>query len=84
METIEIKIKVPRDISKNIPDISKYTYEKFVLGLYLDKEISTGKAAKMLNIPQDKFLEFCGKNNIPYFRSTPEEIQNELQIMAGL
>ncbi|MBC8185294.1 UPF0175 family protein [candidate division KSB1 bacterium] len=84
METIEIKIQVPREILKNIPDISKYTYEKFVLGLYLDEEISTGKAARMLNMPQDKFLEFCGKNNIPYFRSTPEEIQTEIQIMVGL
>ena len=84
METIDVKIKVPKEISKNIPDLSKYTYEKFVLGLYLDEEISIGKAAKMLNLPQDKFIQFCGKNNIPYFRPTPKEIQNELQTIAGL
>jgi len=84
METLEIKIQVPKEISKNIPDISKYTYEKFVLGLYLDGEISIGKAAKMLNIPLVKFIEFLGKNNIPYFRSRPEDIQKELEKLSGL
>ena len=84
METIDVKIKVPKDVSKNISDLSKYTYEKFVLGLFLDEEISIGKAAKMLNLPQDEFIQFCGKNNIPYFRSTAKEIQNELQAIAGL
>ena len=84
METLEIKIQVPKEISKDIPDISKYTFEKFVLGLYLDEEISIGKAATMLNMPQDEFIEFLGKNSIPYFRSRPEDIKQELEELSRL
>jgi len=84
METLEIKIQVPKEISKDIPDISKYTFEKFVLGLYLDEEISIGKAATMLNMPQDEFIEFLGKNSIPHFRSRPEDIKQELEELSRL
>jgi len=79
METIEIKIQVPKELSSSIPNLSEYTYEKLILGLYLDGEISIGQAAKMLNMPQDQFILVLGKHHIPYFRSTPEDIKSELQ-----
>ncbi len=78
METIEIKIQVPKEFSK-IPNLSEYTYERLILGLYLDGEISLGQAAKILNRPQDQFIRLLGKHHIPYFRSTPDDIRTELQ-----
>lgn len=84
MDTIEIKIQLPREFSKAIPDLSKYTFEKLVLGLYLDGEISFGKAAQMLKLTQDQFIQYLGKKNIPYFHQEPEEIKKELERLKGL
>jgi len=79
METIEVKIQVPKELSSSIPNLSKYTYEKLILGLYLDGEISLGRAAKILKMPQDRFIQLLGKHHIPYFRSDPEDIRAELK-----
>jgi len=50
-----------------------------VLGLFLDEEISLGKAAKLLDMSYDEFIDFLGKKKIPYFRNTPEEISEALE-----
>ncbi len=83
MDTIEIKIQLPKEFSKRIADLSKYTYEKLVLGLYLDEEISFGKAAQMLNMAQDRFIQYLGEHNITYFRANPKDIQKELNQLSG-
>ena len=84
MDTIEIKIQLPKEFSKEIPDLSKYTYEKLILGLYLDGEISLGKAAKMLNMAYDQFIQYLGDHNIPYFHANPADIKKELNQLSGL
>jgi predicted HTH domain antitoxin len=84
MDTIEIKIQLPKAFIKGIPDLSKYTYEKLILGLYLDNEISFGKAAKLLNFSYDQFLEYLDKHKIPYFNSEPDDIKSELNKLSGI
>ena len=84
MQTIEITIRLPEEISRGIPDLSKYTYEKLVLGLYLDGEISLGKAAHMLSMAYDQFIRYLGKRRIPYFQANPADIQKELKQLSGI
>ncbi len=84
METIEIKIQLPEGFSKRIPDLSKYTYEKLVLGLYLDGEISLGRAAKMLGMAYDQFVRYLGKHKIPYFQANPADIKKELNQLSAI
>jgi len=84
MQTIEIKIRLPEEISKRIPDLSKYTYEKLILGLYLDGEISLGKAAKMLSMAYDQFIGYLGKHKIPYFQANPADIKKELNQLSAI
>lgn len=74
MATSEVKFKIPKELAKEIKNISKYGYQSFILGLYLDEEISIGKAAQLLNMTYDEFIDLLGKYKIPYFRETPEEI----------
>lgn len=84
METIEIKIRLPEEISKRIPDLSKYTYEKLILGLYLDGQISLGKAAKMLSMAYDQFISYLGKHKIAYFQANPADIKKELNQLSAI
>lgn len=78
MDTLEIKIQLPKEVSSGISDLSKYTYEKLILGLYLDGEISMGKAANMLDMAYDQFVQYLGEHHILYFHANPEDIKKEL------
>lgn len=79
MSTAEVRFAIPSELVQSIKTLSEYGYQSFVLNLYLDEEISFGKAAKLLNMTYDEFLDFLGRRKIPYFRDTPEEINEALQ-----
>lgn len=79
MAVREVHFKIPGELIENIPDLSGFAYRSFVIGLFLDEEISMGKAAKLLNMAYDEFIDFLGERGIPYFRNTPEEISEALQ-----
>jgi len=78
MQKTEVRFFVPNALVRDIKNLSEYGYQNFVLGLYLDEEISLGKAAKLLNKSYDEFIELLGQRKLPYFRETPEEISNAL------
>jgi hypothetical protein len=80
MQKTEVRFFVPHELvrDRDIKNLSKYGYQNFVLGLYLDEEISLGKAAKLLNKSYDEFIELLGQRKLPYFRETPEEISDAL------
>ena len=78
MQKTEVRFFVPNELARDIRNLSEYGYQSFVLGLYLDEEISLGKAAKLLNKSYDEFIELLGQRKLPYFRETPEEINDAL------
>jgi len=78
MQKTEVRFFVPNELARDIRNLSEYGYQSFVLGLYLDEEISLGKAAKLLNKSYDEFIELLGQRKLPYFRETPEEISDAL------
>jgi hypothetical protein len=80
----EVHFKIPGELIENIPDLSGFAYRSFVLGLFLDEEISLGRAAKLLGMTYDEFINFLGERGIPYFRNTPEEIDQALQKLKPL
>jgi predicted HTH domain antitoxin len=79
MTTMEVRFAVPNELIEDLDAPSDYGYQSFVLGLYLDEEISFGKAAKLLGMTYDEFMNFLGRKKIPYFRETPEEISTTLE-----
>jgi predicted HTH domain antitoxin len=81
MSTAEVRFAVPAELVQSIKTLSDYGYQSFVLNLYLDEEISFGRAAKLLHKTYDEFLDFLGRRKIPYFRDTPDEINEALQKM---
>ena len=84
MSTAEVRFAIPAEFVQSIKALSDYAYQSFVLRLFLDEEISFGRAAKLLNMTYDEFLEFLGKRKIPYFRNTPNEIGEALQKMNSI
>ena len=84
MSTAEVRFAIPAELIQSIKTLSDYGYQSFVLNLYLDEEISFGRAAKLLKLTYDEFLEFLGKRKIPYFRNTPDEIDEALQKLKSV
>jgi len=84
MDTMEVRFAVPNELVEDIEAPSDYGYQSFVLGLYLDEEISLGKAATLLNMSYDEFIDFLGQKKIPYFRETEQEISDALQKLRPL
>lgn len=78
MTTIEVRFAVPNELIEDLDTLSNYGYQSFVLGLYLDEEISFGKAAKLLGMTYDEFMDFLGRRKIPYFHETFEAITEAL------
>jgi len=79
MPTMEVRFAVPNELIEDLDTPSEYGYQSLVLGLYLDEEISFGRAAKLLNMTYDEFMDFLGRKKIPYFHETPEEISEALE-----
>lgn len=84
MSTMEVRFAVPNELIKDLDAPSDYGYQSFVLGLYLDEGISFGKAAKLLNMTYDEFMDFLGRKKIPYFRETPAETSEALTKLESL
>jgi len=84
MATAEVRFAIPAEFVQSIKALSDYGYQSFVLNLYLDEEISFGKAAKLLKMTYNEFFDFLGKRKIPYFRDTSEEISEALQKMKSI
>ena len=84
MPTREVRFAVPNELVEELDAPSDYGYQSFVLGLYLDEEISFGKAAKLLNMTYDEFTVFLGRKKIAYFREIPAEINEALEKLKPL
>jgi len=84
MTTMEVRFAVPNELVEDLDAPSDYGYQSFVLGLYLDEEISFGKAAKLLDMTYDEFMDFLGRKKIPYFHETPAEISEALEKLKPL
>jgi predicted HTH domain antitoxin len=54
----------------------------FVLSLYRQDRISSGKAARLLDVHRLEFIRMLAEEKIPYLDYTPEELEAE-QDMLG-
>jgi len=74
METVTLEIALPRDLL-SMPGFSKVRAteaikEFSVLGLYLERRISSGKAAELLGMRKREFIRLLARKAIPYFDYT--------------
>ncbi len=79
----QIQITLPGEIAEFLGDfleqIERHVLEILVLDLYRRHVISGGRAAEILAVDKLAFIRWSGDNGIPYFRTTPEDWQHELE-----
>ena len=83
----EVKLDLPPDLLKllqEMGDVQQTIKECIVLELYRRGEISSGKAAELLGMSRIDFIQYSGRLGIPFFRYSPEELEEELRQMREL
>ena len=65
-------------------DIQHRITEWLVLSLFTEGHISSGKAARLLNISRVAFLALLRARGIAYINYTPEELEEEFAAVEAL
>jgi len=83
METVVLEIAIPKELFSMLgfskPMAAEAITEFSVLGLYLERRISAGKAAELLGIRNREFVRLLARRGIPYFDYTDEEMEEEFR-----
>lgn len=65
-------------------EIQRRVTEWLVLSLFVDSRISSGKAARFLNISRVEFLSLLKQRGIAYINYTPAELEEEFDAVQAL
>jgi predicted HTH domain antitoxin len=65
-------------------DLGERVREAVVWDLFLRAEVSAGRAAELLGISKEAFQDLVRQRGIPYFRQTPEELDEEIRNAAAM
>jgi len=64
--------------------IQESARELIVLELYRRGAVSSGKAAELLGVPRQSFLDLASRLGVPYFRLTEAELEQEVRSSESL
>ena len=70
--TVELKLDLPSNLSKD------EVQTLLAIKLYETERLSLGQAAKLAGYSKRAFIEILGRNNVPIFNYSPEELREEL------
>lgn len=65
-------------------NIQQRVTEWFVVSLFVEGQISSGKAAKLLNMPRVDFLTFLKARGIAYIHYDADELHDEFEAVEQL
>lgn len=88
MSTFVVEMELPSDflsilnVSKS--EIENRLRELFVVELFREGRISSGKGAELLGISLWSFLQLLSKHQIDYFSQTPDELEAEVATLEAL
>jgi predicted HTH domain antitoxin len=83
--TFEVRLPVPLlRLGLNQVDIQQRVTEWLVLSLFVEGRISSGKAARVLNISRVAFLDLLRARGIAYLDYTPDELADEFKAVQML
>ena len=79
--TITVSVRIPQALLFEAGLSTKAAGEAllraFVLSLYRQDRISSGKAARLLDVHRLEFIRLLAEEKIPYLDYTPEELEAE-------
>ena len=83
METMVLEVPISKDLFSMLgfsrSEAVEAVKEFSVLGLYLERRISAGKAAELMGIGKREFIRLLARKGAPYFAFTDEELQEEFR-----
>jgi predicted HTH domain antitoxin len=83
--TITVSVNIPQELLFEAGLSSEAAGEAllraFVLSLYRQDRISSGKAARLLGVHRLEFIRLLAEEKIPYVDYTPEELAAELKAL---
>lgn len=82
-----LEVRVPQrllQLGLNANDVQDRLVEWLILSLFTEGHVSSGKAAKLLNISRIEFLALLRRHGIAYVDYTSEEIDEELESVKTL
>ena len=83
METMVLEVPLSKDLFSMLGFSKAEAVESLkefsVLGLYLERKISAGRAAELMDIGKREFIRLLARKGIPYFDYTAEELEQESQ-----
>lgn len=83
METTVLEVPIRKDLLSMLgfskAEAVEAVREFSVLGLYLERKISTGKAAELMGIRKREFIRLLARKGIRYFDYTVDEMEGEFR-----
>jgi predicted HTH domain antitoxin len=70
--TIELKLDLPSNFTND------EVQTLLAIKMYETERLSLGQAAKLAGYSKRAFIEILGRNNVPIFNYSPEELREEL------
>lgn len=87
MNNATFTVNVPKNLLTfgfDQEQVQRNINEWLVLSLFTDNHISSGKAAKLLNISRLEFLALLRKRGIAYIDFSPQELEEEFDAAKSL
>lgn len=87
MNEVTFEVRLPQDLLKygfDQDQVQQNVKEWLVLSLFTDDLISSGKAAKLLNISRVEFLKLLQKRGIAYINYSQQELDEEFTAVKSL
>lgn len=87
MSEVTFEVRILPDLLKfglNQDKVQRSVNEWLVLSLFTDGFISSGKAAKLLDITRVEFLNLLRKRGIAYIDYSPQELEEEFEAVQLL
>lgn len=83
--TVTVSVNVPAELlletGLSADSAGEALLRAFVLYLYKQDRISSGKAARLLGIHRLSFIDFLAENDIPYLNYSPAELATEVDAL---
>jgi len=84
MAKVDFDDKFLSIVSKRKSEAPRKIKELAVLELYRRKEISSGKAAELLDMDKTEFIKYASRLGIPFFEMSREELERDVQTLKKL
>jgi predicted HTH domain antitoxin len=87
MQETTFEVRIPKSLTQfglSQDDVQRQVSEWLVLSLFTDERISSGKAARLLDISRVDFLTLLKKRGIAYINYSEEELVEEFTAVSQL